>query len=79
MKKNISIELSESEFMYNFGEKIKAIRLKKDISIEYLSEKSKIPEKLLIKIESGTECLQLSEFVEIIKALGEKPETFFEQ
>lgn len=77
MKKNKSIELSESEFMYNFGEKIKAIRLKKDLSIELVSEKSKISEKILNEIESGTASLQLSEFLEIIKALGEKPESFF--
>lgn len=68
----------ESIFMHKLGSKIKVIRTTKGLSLKSLSEKSEIPINLITEIESGLTTIFLPDFVAILRALEEKPESLFD-
>ena len=64
---------SERTFFNTLGNKIKEIRLKAGISIEYFSETTNIPVKDLLEFESGLESITLEDLIDISNALKINP------
>ncbi|MBS1091067.1 helix-turn-helix transcriptional regulator [Gluconobacter sp. Dm-74] len=52
---------------------IKRLRLERDLTIAVLAAKSRMPENLIIEIESGTYRPDPEEFLRLADALGSKP------
>lgn len=66
--------MTEDEFLKATGENIRKIRLKKDISLEKVAEKTHLNIEYLKKIEAGkVKRLKVSHFVMIAQALNIKP------
>jgi len=63
----------ERTFFYTLGKKIKEIRLKAGISIEYFSETTNISVKDLFAIESGLKSITLEDLIDISNALKINP------
>jgi len=63
----------ERTFFYTLGNKIKEIRLKAGISIEYFSETTNISVKDLFAIESGLKSITLEDLIYISNALKINP------
>mgnify|MGYP003897630253 FL=1 len=59
----------ERTFFYTLGNKIKELRLKAGISIEYFSETTNISVKDLFAIESGLKSITLEDLIVISNAL----------
>ena len=63
----------ERTFLYTLGNKIKEIRLKLGISIEYFSERTNIPVEDLLEIESGLKSITLEDLIDISNSLKINP------
>ena len=63
----------ERTFFYTLGNKIKELRLKAGISIEYFSETTNISVEDLFAIESGLKSITLEDLIDISNALKVNP------
>jgi len=63
----------ERTFFNTLGNKIKEIRLKLGISIEYFSETTNIPVEDLLEIESGLKSITLEDLIDISNSLKINP------
>ncbi len=63
----------ERTFFYTLGNKIKELRLKAGISIEYFSETTNISVKDLFAIESGLKSITLEDLIDISNSLKINP------
>ena len=63
----------ERTFFNTLGNKIKEIRLKLVISIEYFSETTNIPVEDLLEIESGLKSITLEDLIDISNSLNVNP------
>ncbi len=64
---------TERTFFITLGNKIKEIRLKAGISIEYFSETTNISVKDLFAIESGLKSITLEDLIDISNSLKINP------
>jgi len=63
----------ERTFFYTLGNKIKELRLKAGISIEYFSETTNISVEDLFAIESGLKSITLEDLIDISNSLKINP------
>ena len=63
----------ERTFFYTLGNKIKELRLKAGISIEYFSETTNISVEDLLEIESGLKSITLEDLIDISNSLKINP------
>jgi transcriptional regulator with XRE-family HTH domain len=63
----------ERTFFNTLGNKIKEIRLKAGLSIEYFSETTNISVEDLLEIESGSKSITLEDLVDISNSLKINP------
>ena len=72
------MDINESQFLSELGNKIKKIRMNSDISLKELSRLSGIDFETLKIIEAGSISVDLLDFVSIAKSLNVPPSTLVE-
>ena len=72
------MDINESDFLSELGNKTKEIRINSDISLEELSRLSSIDVDTLKAIEAGAISVDLMDFVSIAKSLNVPPSTLVE-
>jgi len=72
------MDINESQFLSELGNKIKEIRMNSDISLKELSRLSGIDFETLKIIEAGSISVDLLDFVSIAKSLNVPPSTLVE-
>jgi transcriptional regulator with XRE-family HTH domain len=58
------------KLMLQFGEQIKLARLRRDLSMEQVSERSGISRSTLSKIEKGASSVSMASYVQVLFVLG---------
>lgn len=72
------IAMADKEMVPKIAENIKAIRLKKNLTIKQLAEKTRVTKGLLSKIENSRTIPSLPVFVQILKSLDISFHEFFQ-
>ena len=70
--------MADKEMVPKIAENIKAIRLKKNLTIKQLAEKTRVTKGLLSKIENSRTIPSLPVFVQILKSLDISFQDFFQ-
>lgn len=74
----MNIEISNSKFLNIFGERLKYLRQKNNLSYRDLGKRCDLDYSYISKVEKGEKNIQLSTILELAKGLEVHPQELFD-